>query len=62
VGLPNKSGADCFWLSVLQCMRHTPGFSDCLRRSLLAPRITVCNLATSLSLRSTAKVSLHVSG
>lgn len=26
VGLPNR-GADCFWLAVLQCLRHTPGFA-----------------------------------
>lgn len=40
VGLPNKSGADCFWLSVIQCMRHTPGFSESLRRGVLLPRKT----------------------
>ena len=32
VGLPNRSGSDCFWLSTLQCMRHAPGYVDNLRQ------------------------------
>lgn len=36
VGLPNRSGSDCFWLSTLQCIRHAPGYVDSLRQCTAA--------------------------